>query len=234
MKKYLLHGFLTLLFTSMIVGCGGGDDDDGGGEEADTTSPVNTLLGSTPVSVDKGTTYSDAGATASDNKDGNLTSSIVTVNPVNTGVAGSYTVTYNVSDAASNAANEVTRTVNVIENTAFQRGVEGVIRNYATGVGIAGMDVTVGNETVATDASGSYQVPVAGGANPRVIVTVSGTGFSTTSQIVSIGAAANARTSLDVDLLPVAFSGSFNPTQNFTAQVPSSPANVVNRCRFTS
>ena len=57
--------------------------------------------------------YTDAGATATDNYDGDLTSSIVTVNSVDTSVVGSYTVTYNVSDAAGNAATQVTRTVNV-------------------------------------------------------------------------------------------------------------------------
>ena len=60
-----------------------------------------------------GGSYSDPGATASDNIDGNITSSIVTVNPVNTAVVGTYTVTYNVSDAAGNAATQVTRTVYV-------------------------------------------------------------------------------------------------------------------------
>ena len=41
----------------------------------------------------------------------------MTVNPVDTDVVGQYTVTYNVSDANSNAAVEVTRTVNVVDTT---------------------------------------------------------------------------------------------------------------------
>ncbi|MCF7844031.1 DUF5011 domain-containing protein, partial [Candidatus Gracilibacteria bacterium] len=46
----------------------------------DTTAPVITLLGSTPVTLVVGTTtYTDAGATATDNIDGNITGSIVTV-----------------------------------------------------------------------------------------------------------------------------------------------------------
>lgn len=86
-------------------GCGGG-----GG---DTTPPVITLLGSPTVNVTVGGSYTDAGATAFDNVDGDITSKIVTVNPVNTLVPGIYIVTYNVSDAAGNAAAQVTRTVNV-------------------------------------------------------------------------------------------------------------------------
>src|SRR5437867_4042026 len=83
----------------------------------DTTPPVITLLGSNPVTVQVGSTYTDAGATATDNVDGNITPSIITVNPVNTGVAGTYFVTYNVKDAAGNAATQVTRTVNVGDTT---------------------------------------------------------------------------------------------------------------------
>ncbi|HYN44778.1 MAG TPA: immunoglobulin-like domain-containing protein [Candidatus Limnocylindrales bacterium] len=84
----------------------------------DTTAPVITRLGTSPVTVEVGSVYTDAGATASDNYDGNLTSSIVTVNPVNTAVKGTYTVTYNVNDSSNNAATEVTRTVNVVDTTA--------------------------------------------------------------------------------------------------------------------
>jgi len=84
----------------------------------DTTLPVITLTGTTPIDVEYNSTYTDAGATASDNVDGNLTSSIVTVNPVDTSVLGAYTVTYNVSDSSNNKAIQVTRTVNVVDTTA--------------------------------------------------------------------------------------------------------------------
>jgi len=84
---------------------------------SDTTAPVITLLGSNPVNLSFGDSYSDAGATANDNVDGNVTNNISTVNPVDTNAVGSYTVTYNVSDAAGNAATEVTRTVIVSDNT---------------------------------------------------------------------------------------------------------------------
>jgi len=80
----------------------------------DTTPPVITLLGVTPVTIEVGSVYVDAGATALDNYDGVITGSIVTVNPVNTAVVGIYTVTYNVTDAALNPAVQVTRTVNVV------------------------------------------------------------------------------------------------------------------------
>lgn len=70
------------------------------------------------VSVLQGDTYTDAGATATDNFDGDLTSSIaIGGDTVDTSTPGTYIVTYNVSDAAGNAAEEVTRTV-IVEATA--------------------------------------------------------------------------------------------------------------------
>lgn len=81
----------------------------------DNTPPVITLLGDATVDVELGSAYVDAGATALDDIDGDITASIVTVNPVDTTTLGTYTVTYNVMDSAGNAAAEVTRTVNVID-----------------------------------------------------------------------------------------------------------------------
>lgn len=84
----------------------------------DTTKPVISLVGSPTVSVNFGASYTDAGATASDNVDGIITGSIVTVNPVNTGTLGTYTVTYNVTDSHGNVADQVTRSVTVVDVTA--------------------------------------------------------------------------------------------------------------------
>ena len=79
----------------------------------DTTAPVITLIGASTINLNIGDTYNEQGATATDNVDGNLTSSIVITGTVNTASAGTYFVNYNVSDSSGNAANQVTRTVNV-------------------------------------------------------------------------------------------------------------------------
>ena len=84
----------------------------------DTTAPVITLVGDSQVNLEVGSTYTDAGATASDNYDGDISSQIVVVNNVDVNTLGSYTVTYSVSDSSSNAASAVTRTVNVVDQTA--------------------------------------------------------------------------------------------------------------------
>jgi prepilin-type N-terminal cleavage/methylation domain-containing protein len=81
----------------------------------DNTAPVIIMLGNSPVTVPLGGPYSDAGATASDNIDGNITGNIVPTSTVNVNSEGTYTVTYNVSDQAGNAATPVVRTVNVVD-----------------------------------------------------------------------------------------------------------------------
>jgi hypothetical protein len=84
----------------------------------DTTPPVITLNGSTTMDVPQGSDFTDPGATAQDNVDGDITSSIVVtgIETIDTSVIGSYSLSYDVSDSSDNAATTVTRTVNVVEN----------------------------------------------------------------------------------------------------------------------
>ncbi|KAB1154584.1 DUF5011 domain-containing protein [Tenacibaculum aiptasiae] len=103
-------------YTVTIVGAG-----------ADTVAPVITLLGNSVENINVGDSYTDAGATASDNVDGNITANIVVTGSVDANTQGTYTLTYNVSDAAGNAATAVTRTVNVNAVTA---GCTGGIDSY--------------------------------------------------------------------------------------------------------
>jgi hypothetical protein len=77
----------------------------------DTTAPVITLIGANPLLIANGGTYTDPGASVTDNVD--ATRTIYGTGTVNTAVAGDYTVTYNATDAAGNAAIAVLRTVRV-------------------------------------------------------------------------------------------------------------------------
>jgi len=82
----------------------------------DQYSPIIIMGGVTPVLVEKNSVYTDAGATATDHVDGTITDKIITINNVNTSIVGTYTVTYNVTDAEGNVATERTRTVNVVDS----------------------------------------------------------------------------------------------------------------------
>jgi hypothetical protein len=76
----------------------------------DQTKPALTLNGKDTVYVEVFGSYVEDGATAIDNKDGNITNTIVITGTVNTSVVGSYTLTYTVNDVAGNRTVK-TRTV---------------------------------------------------------------------------------------------------------------------------
>lgn len=79
---------------------------------SDTTIPTITLTGESTIQVPKGGSYTDAGATATDGCAGDISSSIIVDNPVDTTEAGEYVVTYTATDPSGNIATE-TRTVKV-------------------------------------------------------------------------------------------------------------------------
>jgi len=80
-------------------------------ETPDTTPPVITLIGANPQLVANGAVYADLKATVTDNVDASR--EITGTGTVDTATAGDYTITYNASDAAGNAAIAVLRTVRV-------------------------------------------------------------------------------------------------------------------------
>ena len=101
--------------------------------DLDDTAPVITLLGTSTVTHEQGTTYTDAGATATDSVDGDLTSSISIVNPVDVSTSGEYTITYNVIDAAGNTATQVTRVVTVVKVNVSSTNIASVSDQTYTG-----------------------------------------------------------------------------------------------------
>lgn len=84
----------------------------------DTQAPVITLNGEPSVTIEAGSDYTDAGATASDNVDGDISANVATNSTVVTGTPGTYQVNYTVVDSSSNSAAVVTRTVIVQDTTA--------------------------------------------------------------------------------------------------------------------
>ncbi|UJF31415.1 cohesin domain-containing protein [Paenibacillus hexagrammi] len=123
-------------------------------QEPDTVQPVITLVGDAIVHLENGAEYTDAGATAADNQDGDITSSIVTsitrdgnaVEAMDTSVAGTYTYHYNVGDAAGNTAAEVTRTV-IVAPAALKAELHGP----SSVMNGQSFDVTYGFNTVSSN-----------------------------------------------------------------------------------
>lgn len=95
----------------------------GEGTVVANTAPIITLVGEASVTLNVGSTYTDAGATAMDAEDGNISDKIVktillnsvVVDSVSTTAVGVYTIKYNVSDSKGLAAVQVNRTVTVTE-----------------------------------------------------------------------------------------------------------------------
>ena len=100
MKK-LLYLFSTIL----IVACNSDDNND-------VIAPIVSLIGESSITVSQYSIYIDAGATASDDVDGDLTANIETTLDIDTNTIGTYTVTHSVSNALGNVGS-ASRQVNV-------------------------------------------------------------------------------------------------------------------------
>jgi len=134
-----------------------------------TKKPVITINGSPTVSVEVGTAYVDAGATAVDQHQVDLSGAIVVANPVNTAALGIYPVTYDVQDSSGNSAVQITRTVNVVDTTAPVITLNGSA-----------------NQTV--ECSGTYIDPganVTDNASTALTATATGTVNTATAETVS-------------------------------------------------
>ncbi|MDZ4758350.1 MAG: DUF5011 domain-containing protein [Bacteroidota bacterium] len=84
----------------------------------DRIAPVITLLGKNPDSLYIGNSYTDQGATAMDNKDGNITAKIKSTSTIDSTKTGKYKVCYAVTDMAGNSS-QLCRDVTVYKNTAI-------------------------------------------------------------------------------------------------------------------
>ncbi|MCG8382622.1 MAG: DUF5011 domain-containing protein [Gammaproteobacteria bacterium] len=135
---------------------------------ADVTPPTITLNGSAIMDINQGDTFTDPGASATDNVDGNV--AVTTTGSVDINTVGTYTLTYQAEDAAGNESTE-TRTVNVLDITPPVITLNGdnpinlFVSETFNDPGATAIDdvdgnltVTVGGDTVDTSTSGTYIV----------------------------------------------------------------------------
>ena len=141
-------------------------------------APVITLIGG-DVTITVGDTYTDAGATASDDEQGDITGDILGITDLDTSVAGEYTVAYNVSDGALNAATEVVRTVTVEAAGPAPLQITTSVCATATSVRLTGpwwgWDPTGGPEAVSNnDGTWTFTLDPAPTANMEYLLVVDG------------------------------------------------------------
>lgn len=102
----------------------------------DKTAPVITLNGQGKFDLLAGNQYSDEGATASDNVDGDITANIKVVNNLNNNIVGNYTIEYTVVDRAGNVG-QATRNINVYTNIEAPKVSYKFFKNdYAKNTGV--------------------------------------------------------------------------------------------------
>lgn len=87
----------------------------------DRIPPTLTLIGEASITIPAGGFYEEAGATATDDIDGDLNDSIDITGTVNTAVVGSYAISYSVDDRAGNTST-AQRTVQVGVNSGTGGG----------------------------------------------------------------------------------------------------------------
>lgn len=160
---------IFILVTLALQACGGGSgsSEQGGNSTTptplDTTAPVITLVGLASVEHEQGTTYVDAGASATDNVDG---VTAVTTSGAIGQQAGIYTLTFTATDKAGNSAS-TTRTVTVSDTTAPTITLNGDTNiNHEQGTeytdaGASANDLVDGNVVITTSgqvesSAGSY------------------------------------------------------------------------------
>lgn len=82
----------------------------------DNAPPVITLNGQDTVRIEVGSSYTDAGATAWDISEGDITSAMTSNTDLETTVTGQYTYEYNVTDKSGNKAIPAIRTIIVVND----------------------------------------------------------------------------------------------------------------------
>jgi hypothetical protein len=83
----------------------------------DVTPPTLSLNGDASMLVVMGQGFSDPGASAVDNIEGNISGSVTVTGAVNADAPGDYTLTYKVADAAGNFASSLQRHVTVMSES---------------------------------------------------------------------------------------------------------------------
>lgn len=202
---------------------------------SDTTPPVITLTGSSTVNVLANTSYTDAGATANDNVDGNITSNIVTTGlPIDTLATGTFTVHYNVSDAAGNHAAEVTRTVNVNATTTASTTPPVITLNGSstmniflnstfTDPGATAVDST--NTSIPVIATGTVNTAATGTYTITYTATDSNNLSATTTRTVNVAASSTPSTSTSTfPIITLNGSSTVQILQNTTFSDPGATA----------
>ncbi len=172
LKKYEPNNSIKYVNAFLVRGSGSVDNikmfdlkESEGTEEVDTTKPVITLTGANSIELTQGATYTEQGATATDDRDGTV--AITTTGTVDVNRVGSYTITYTATDKAGNKA-IVTRTVKVVLAPDITKPV--ITLNGASSVELTqGATYTEQGATATDDRDGNVSVFISGEVDTSTI-----------------------------------------------------------------
>lgn len=203
----------------------------------DTTAPVITVLGDAVVTLEVGDIYTDAGATALDTIDGDLTSAIATSGATidTSNIGGPYIVSYKVSDIHGNDT-IAHRTVNVVarkititaDNKSKVAGEVDPSLTYqlASGSLVAGEALTGSLVRVAGETAGQYAINIGTLNNAKYEITFIPGVFTITAAPVVVpvvtpvatpaAPASDSTTTADTESVAVVEEGDINGSENST------------------
>ena len=131
--------------------------------------PVITLRGDAAMQAPLGSAFADPGYTATDDLDGDVTARVVVSgDKVDTAKLGTYTILYDVTDSAGNAADQVRRTVRVYDPSAGSGGESGggsgggsvlPLNQWFVAAG-EGKTIRLGNDFVLSIPAGTTEQPL--------------------------------------------------------------------------
>lgn len=172
MKKSIALSALVAVSSLFIIGC----------SKDDTEAPIITLLGSNPFQLEMLDAYAEPGATADDNEDGNISSSItVDASEIDNRLPATYNVYYSVSDAAGNPADAIREVVVFATNGALAKTYN-VIDSCFTTSGVFVPPVFTYTQTLTASGSDVNSFSLFGnytGLTPAITSTVNGAGTIT-------------------------------------------------------
>ena len=115
LKKFEPTNFITAVNAFTVKGSGKVDDIKLSSSILD--KPTIVLNGNENITLNLGDSYIDAGASATDTANVDITADIYSVNMVTTTTPGSFVITYDVKDSNGIWAEQVTRSITVIDNS---------------------------------------------------------------------------------------------------------------------
>jgi len=168
MKKSIALAALVAVSSVFITGC----------SKDDSEAPIITLNGSNPFQLEMLDNYVEPGASADDNEDGDISSSIsVDASEIENRLPDTYNVYYSVSDAAGNSGDAVREVVVYATNNALAKSYT---VNDTCGSGASAVTFSYQQTVTASGAAGlAFNKFANYSGNTNITATVNGSGVVT-------------------------------------------------------